>query len=808
MRTGTLRLLLAPLALLGACGGGGGGDGTPPPAPTVTACSGPLAAHLAQSFTVSGADFPGVDGQPVTVRFVAEAGRLLGACGVTMRSTSGTRTSPGTVTGSLPTFVLTRDVAASVELDFGGGVVAASPGTVVTFTGMPDTTVDHDLDGTPDACDPRTLTFEADALGARPAGATSWDGNGALLATRAVGARRAAAYAATADVPYDRFDALRLDHPQQDVDVYLDVEDVAGVLNLELWSDGSFRGLSGAGLIIQVRASGQLIGYQRLWQVIQTSVPGPVLPANGRLRLRVRKGAGSSSTVHHDLWNGSGWDMDASVWTIPDDRQFRGQETTLCNYLVDPATRGLDRITVVPLVPAAPLTVSRSPLHTTDHVVFQRDAGDAATIPLRLLLRPSTAGTVQARVVASATGLALAGHDWGAHALAVPARPDGMRADLALPAVPVGGNYDVQVRLLDSDGAVVAAQVVRDVAVGDVWLAAGQSNMAGYSGSLFGADVPRPEVHLFGNDGRWKEAREPVDDGADQTDVVSYETPAVSCLLAFGKALVAATGVPVGIVPTPLGGTNLHTQWQRDAAHPAARQTLYGSMLHRARTACPATPPRGLLWFQGESDALAGRSEAQYAADLGALVAALRSDLAAPGLVFLCGQLGTFDAANLAQWLPVQEAQREVVLADPAAALATAVDLPRSDGIHFNVVGYGLMGQRFALGARRLVFGHGVDPTTDLVSAQVGVSGTSVVLTFEAVVTGGATSLFRVADAGGDVPVIGLSTSGTTVTLTLSRALLASPAVSYGWSVDPSALWLRDAAGAAVPVFYGVALAP
>ncbi len=413
-------------------------------------------------------------------------------------------------------------------------------------------------------------------------------------------------------------------------------------------------------------------------------------------------------------------------------------------------------------------------------------------------------------MVASATGLAVEGHDWGAHALTVPAGPDGQRRDLVVAGVPTGGNYDVQVRLLDdaSPASVVAQQVLRDVAVGDVFIAAGQSNTSGYSGTFSGAEAPIPEVHLFGNDGRWKPASEPMDDGADQTDLISAENPTIGFQLAFAKALFQATGVPVAMVPSSLGGTNLYAQWQRDPAHPASRITLYGSMLHRARVRVPGTPPRGLVWFQGESDAIADRTQAQYEADLGAFVANAGGDLAAPGLVFLCGQLGTYSAANLATWLPVQEAQRRVVAADPFAALATAVDLARPDGIHFNVAGYAVLGRRFSLGARRLVFGHAVDPTDDLLAATAGLGGTSVVLQFEAPVSGGAAALFRVTDAGGAVSVDTISVAGSTVTLNLGRALGAFPTVSYGWSVDPAAAWLKDPTGAAVPVFDAVSVGP
>lgn len=811
MRT-RLVALVSAWALVAGCGGGGG-TGVPPPStpesPALVSMEGVITAALGGTFTLRGERFPAAPGTGVSVRFDVSDGLPFGACGVTSVFGSATVESPTSASGAVPGFALLRDVTAFVEVDF-GDVSARSSAPIASFLGQPDRERDQDLDGLPDGCDPSTYVFDGDAVGARPAGVTSEDGLPTLLSVRASAGGNVAAYAPGNAVPYDVLDRLRADAPQQDLDLLLDLETGAGDFNIEVWSHGSYRGRAGSGLIFQVQSSGQIVFYERLWSSILTSRSGPLLPPSGRVRLRVRKLAGTSSEVRLDLFNAGAWQDDAAVWPVADDRQYRGLDVTLCSYWFGGATRGVRRLSAVHALPAAPLTLARSSATSTDRMLFQRDAADVATLPLRLLCRPVTAGRVEARVLSAESGATLPGHDWSDHAMAVPARPAGLRVDLPVAGVPTGGNYDVQVRLMDAPegGAVVAQQVLRDVAVGDVWIAAGQSNMSGYSGTLFGADAPIPEVHLFGNDGRWKEAAEPVDEGTDQTDAVSYENPWTSCLLAFGKELWARTGVPVALVPTSLGGTNLYSQWQRYAPFPAHRGTLYGSMLARARQATRATPPRGLLWFQGESDALAARTRAQYKLDLETLVSGARSDLGAPDLVFLCGQLGTYVSANLALWLPVQEAQRLAVAGDARAGLVTAVDLPRSDGIHFNVAGYGTLGRRFATAARRLVFGHAVDATDDLLSAQAGAGGASVVLTFEAPVTGGAPSLFQVSDGGGAVGVTSVATSGSTVTLSLSRALSTAPSVSYGWSVDPAAAWLKDAAGAAVPCFEGVAVLP
>src|SRR5207245_8605362 len=133
----------------------------------------------------------------------------------------------------------------------------------------------------------------------------------------------------------------------------------------------------------------------------------------------------------------------------------------------------------------------------------------------------------------------------------------------------------------DSDQATLAQDVLSEVAVGDVFFAGGQSNMSGYTGTLAGSESPIDEVHLFHNDGLWKRASEPMDDGTDQVDEVSAEASEHSLMLRFAKDVFAATGVPVGIVPGPLGGSNLYSLWQPDPFDHEDRGTPYASPLPR-----------------------------------------------------------------------------------------------------------------------------------------------------------------------------------------------------------------------------------
>ena len=782
----------------GSCGGGAGGGPPPaPPPPTIVAVVGTLDPAIGADFTVAGTDFPGVPGDAVTVRLRAVDGRSLAACGEPEVLTSATRAAGDTVIGSCPEFELTQTVAAFVTVEFAGGATATSATALAHLVGTPSDVHDQDLDGILDACDPNTYTFEGEALGARPADTTPLDGSAqpALVVVDRSGDRAVAFVGNGSPVAYERFDRADLDYAQQDVTVYADLDPAAGAsTNLEFANEGSYAGYAGASLIFQVQPSGATAFYERQANQILHAVVGPNLPTSGRVRLD-----GVVAGV---------WSNDLFVYPIDDDRPYRGLEVAASNYYG--GARAIRRLTIVREVPAATFTLAKAPSRSMDSQLFQRGGVGTASIPLRVLYRLPAGGRAELQVVRAATGEVLPGFEFAAHAHGLAPKAAG-RIDLVVPGVPTGGNYDVQVRVIDAGAAdaVVGQQALVDVAVGDVYVAAGQSNMSGYSGNLVGVETPSPLAHLFHNDGRWKPAREPMDDGDQQTDWISREFPASSCLLAFADELSSRTGVPVGIVPTSLGGTNLFAQWQRNAAFQASRITLYGSMVSRVKKACPTSPPRGLLWFQGESDALSNRTTAQYVADLRRLVAQAREDFGAPNLLFLCGQLGTYDSAAQPWWVGIQEAQRLTVAADALAALATAVDLGRADSIHFNVAGYRALGRRFATGARQRVFGHAVDPTNDLVSVSLDVTRTVASLTYERPVTGGAAALYAPTDAGGALTTTSVVATGATVTLTFNRAVGVAGRLAYGYANVPTAAWVRDAVDASpVPCFDALVLAP
>ncbi len=95
-----------------------------------------------------------------------------------------------------------------------------------------------------------------------------------------------------------------------------------------------------------------------------------------------------------------------------------------------------------------------------------------------------------------------------------------------------------------------------------------------------------------------------------------------------------------------------------------------------------AVRPRGVLWYQGESNT--GRAD-RYQGQLGALEQSWR-DLFGEKTPFLIVQLPNFGAPNAApaesDWASLREAQRRAVQSDPDSALVVTVDLGLDNDLH------------------------------------------------------------------------------------------------------------------------------
>ncbi|MGZ4973703.1 MAG: sialate O-acetylesterase [Limisphaerales bacterium] len=163
-----------------------------------------------------------------------------------------------------------------------------------------------------------------------------------------------------------------------------------------------------------------------------------------------------------------------------------------------------------------------------------------------------------------------------------------------------------------------------------IYLSMGQSNMAG-RGAIEKADkTPHARVLMFveTNGGSWVPAVEPITKDDNKTHGVG---PA----LAFAKAMAEKDpSVTIGLVATAEGGTPLK-RWEKGA-------DLYERAVHRAKLAIKDGTLAGVIWHQGESNTGDKDRSDNYGERLAKMINDLRTDLNAPDLPFVVGELGEF----------------------------------------------------------------------------------------------------------------------------------------------------------------------
>ena len=204
---------------------------------------------------------------------------------------------------------------------------------------------------------------------------------------------------------------------------------------------------------------------------------------------------------------------------------------------------------------------------------------------------------------------------------------------------------------------------------------------------------------ILGMDGKWAQAEEPLHWLVDSPDPVhsgdpktraersarqhKNRTKGAGLGLPFAVAHGRATGVPIGLVACAHGGTSME-QWN-PAKKDEGGNSLYGSMLRQVQLA--GGKVKGVLWYQGESDANADASKV-YAKVFADFIAAVRSDLGQPDLPFYFVQIGRFvHGGDPKAWNAVQEAQRRLPERVPNTAVVSVIDLELDDVIHVGTQG-------------------------------------------------------------------------------------------------------------------------
>jgi sialate O-acetylesterase len=470
-----------------------------------------------------------------------------------------------------------------------------------------------------------------------------------------------------------------------------------------------------------------------------------------------------------------------------------------------------------PLLAFTAVAEVRLPAVLTDHMVLQRglpvhvwgraNSGEAVSVTFRDNTRLATADSLGS---------------WSVY----------------LPPSEAGGPFDLMVKAENTI-------LLRDVLVGDVWIASGQSNMEfrlreALNSATEIAAANRPRIRLFQVNNRV--ADHPMDDvDAKPWAPCSPETARNFSAVAyfFGRHLEEKLFVPIGLISSSWGGTpaeswtSLHaltsdaalmpvfSEWSKmsdDLTRTRLRRekqlTDWRAAVDRAQSEgkpspgrpwaandegewapsslfnamiAPLTrfPIRGAIWYQGESNASAERA-GLYRRLFGTMIQDWRRAWGVGDFPFLFVQLANFTTGSGARWPELREAQTQT-LQLTNTGMAVTIDIGESKDIHpKNKQDVGL---RLALAARAVAYAEPIEYSGPLFKTATP-EGDAIRVYFDHTGRGlqaksGDPRGFEIASSDRKFVPAEVRIDGRTVVV--RSAFIASPRyVRYAWKDDPS----------------------
>lgn len=227
-----------------------------------------------------------------------------------------------------------------------------------------------------------------------------------------------------------------------------------------------------------------------------------------------------------------------------------------------------------------------------------------------------------------------------------------------------------------------------------IFLLMGQSNMAGFGKLKPGDEKAVPYVLQQLNVGKpgWKPAAHPLHN-RKPTDRFGLGLP-------FAKEyLKGKSGVVVGLIPVAVGGAPISG---------LRKGGVYADAMEKVHFALKQGTIKGILWHQGESDAINAKLAPRYEENLHGLIADCRKDIKDAMLPFIVGDLvdswgvkgnAKKHAKNIAL---VRDVLRELPNKVKNTAFVESKDCSAA-GVHFKRDGYITLGKRYAEAYKKIV---------------------------------------------------------------------------------------------------------
>jgi sialate O-acetylesterase len=162
----------------------------------------------------------------------------------------------------------------------------------------------------------------------------------------------------------------------------------------------------------------------------------------------------------------------------------------------------------------------------------------------------------------------------------------------------------------------------------------------------------------------------------------------------FARNIFEQTGKKVALIPCGIGGTTME-QWSPKRV-PGGDSSLYGAMINRIKAS--GGKLKGVIWFQGESEAMSGKTET-YENDLLYLIDRIRADTGYKELPVIVVQIGCFNIHNPAMdkgYESVRDIQRNIYKKRSNLSVVSCLDLPLDDWAHISTEGQKRLGKRIS----------------------------------------------------------------------------------------------------------------